>query len=138
MRKPTPDGELLKREPNFTHLLLIVSASGRSCPDRSRHGTADAIIFRNDFLRIHDLKTGETPAKMEQLMIYAALFCLEYGIKPSEIGMELRIYQNDEVLCHNATVEDIFPIMDRIITFDKIINRMREQEGVNHESNSGR
>ena len=92
-------------------------------------GAADAIIFRNDFLRIHDLKTGETPAKMEQLMIYAALFCLEYGIKPSEIGMELRIYQNDEVLCHNATVEDIFPIMDRIITFDKIINRMREQEG---------
>ena len=92
-------------------------------------GTVDAIIFRNDFLRIHDLKTGETPAKMEQLMIYAALFCLEYGIKPSEIGMELRIYQNDEVLCRNATVEDIFPIMDRIITFDKIINRMREQEG---------
>ena len=26
-----------QREPNFTHLLLIVSASGRSCPDRSRH-----------------------------------------------------------------------------------------------------
>lgn len=92
-------------------------------------GTADAIIFRNDFLRIHDLKTGETPAKMEQLMIYAALFCLEYGIKPSEIGMELRIYQNDKVLCHNATVEDIFPIMDRIITFDKVLNKMREQEG---------
>ena len=92
-------------------------------------GTADAIIFRNDVLRIHDLKTGETPAKMEQLMIYAALFCLEYGIKPNEISMELRIYQNDEVVCHNATVEDIFPIMDRIVTFDKIINRMREQEG---------
>lgn len=92
-------------------------------------GTADAIIFRNNFLRIHDLKTGETPAKMEQLLIYAALFCLEYGIKPSEIETELRIYQNDTVLCHNATVEDIFPIMDRIITFDKILNRMREQEG---------
>lgn len=92
-------------------------------------GTADAISFRKDFLRIHDLKTGETLAKMEQLMIYAALFCLEYGIKPSEIGMELRIYQNDEVLCHNATVEDIFPIMDSIITFDKILNRMKEQEG---------
>lgn len=92
-------------------------------------GTADTIIFRNDFLRIHDLKTGETPAKMEQLLVYAALFCLEYDIKPSEIETELRIYQNDEVLCHNATVEDIFPIMDRIVTFDKIINRMREQEG---------
>ena len=92
-------------------------------------GTTDAICFRNNFLRIHDLKTGETPAHMEQLMIYAALFCLEYGIKPSDIDMELRIYQNDEVLCHNATVEDIFPIMDRIITFDKIINSMKEQEG---------
>lgn len=91
-------------------------------------GTTDAISFRDNFLRIHDLKTGETPAKMEQLMIYAALFCLEYDTKPSEIEMELRIYQNDEVLCHNATVEDIFPIMDRIITFDKILNRMREQE----------
>jgi hypothetical protein len=41
-------------------------------------GTADAISFRKNFLRIHDLKTGATPAKMEQLMIYAALFCLEY------------------------------------------------------------
>lgn len=91
-------------------------------------GTADTIIFRNNFLRIHDLKTGETPAKMEQLLIYAALFCLEYGVKPSEIGTELRIYQNDEILCHNATVEDILPVMDRIVTADKIINRMKEQE----------
>lgn len=92
-------------------------------------GTTDAIAFRNNFLRIHDLKTGENPAHMEQLMVYAALFCLEYDIKPSEIGMELRIYQNDAVLCHNATVEDIFPIMDRIKTFDKVINHMKEQEG---------
>lgn len=92
-------------------------------------GTTDAISFRNNFLRIHDLKTGETPAHMEQLMVYAALFCLEYGMKPSEIDMELRIYQNDQVLCHNATVEDIFPIMDRIVTFDKVINNMREREG---------
>lgn len=43
-------------------------------------GTADAIIFKNNFLRIHDLKTGVIPAHMEQLRIYAALFCLEYGI----------------------------------------------------------
>lgn len=92
-------------------------------------GTTDAISFRNDFLRIHDLKTGENPAHMEQLMVYAALFCLEYGIKPSEIETELRIYQNDQVLCYNATVEDIFPIMDRIVTFDKIINNMRGKEG---------
>lgn len=91
-------------------------------------GTADTISFRNNFLRIHDLKTGEIPAHMEQLMIYAALFCLEYGYKPSEIDMELRIYQNDQVICHNATVEDIFPIMDRIVTFDRVINNIKEKE----------
>ena len=91
-------------------------------------GTADTISFRNNFLRIHDLKTGENPAHMEQLMVYAALFCLEYGVKPSEINMELRIYQNDQVVYHNATVEDIFPIMDRIITFDRVINNMKEKE----------
>lgn len=93
-------------------------------------GTADAISFRKNMLRIHDLKTGETPTHIEQLLIYAALFCLEYRYKPSEIEMELRIYQNDEVLVHNPTVEDILPIMDKIITFDKIINRIKdEQEG---------
>lgn len=90
-------------------------------------GTADTISFRNNFLRIHDLKTGETPAKMEQLMVYAALFCLEYDYKPQDIQMELRIYQSDEVLVHNPTIEDIFPIMDRIVTFDKIINSMKEE-----------
>jgi hypothetical protein len=47
-------------------------------------GTADAISFREDKktkrlkLRIHDLKTGKVPADMEQLRVYAALFCLEY------------------------------------------------------------
>lgn len=84
-------------------------------------GTADAICFRNNFLRIHDLKTGAHPAKMEQLEIYAALFCLEYKIKPSDIDIELRIYQNDEVLVHNPTAEDIVPIMDKIVHLNKII-----------------
>lgn len=91
-------------------------------------GTADAICFRNNLLRIHDLKTGIIPAHMEQLEIYAALFCLEYKIKPGDIDMELRLYQSDEVLYHKPTVEDIAPIMDKIITFDKIINRIKEQE----------
>ena len=88
-------------------------------------GTADAIMFRNNLLRIHDLKTGVTRAHMEQLEIYAALFCLEYNKKPSDIDMELRIYQNNEILVHNPTVEDILPIMDKIITFDKLIGRMK-------------
>lgn len=91
-------------------------------------GTADAIIFRNDLLRIHDLKTGIIPAHMEQLMIYAALFCLEYKVKPGDIEIELRLYQNNEIVYHNPTVEDIAPIIDKIVTFDKIINKIKEQE----------
>lgn len=87
-------------------------------------GTADAISFRNNFLRIHDLKTGTTPVKMEQLEIYAALFCLEYKIKPGEIDMELRIYQNDEILVHTPTAEDILPIMDKIVHCNKLLENM--------------
>ena len=87
-------------------------------------GTADAISFRNGVLRIHDLKTGTTPVKMEQLEIYAALFCLEYKIKPGEIEMELRIYQKDEIIVHNPTAEDILPIMDKIIHLNKILENL--------------
>ena len=91
-------------------------------------GTADAISFRNNFLRIHDLKTGKTPVHMEQLEIYAALFCLEYKVKPSDIEMELRIYQNDDVLVHNPTAEDIVPIIDKIIHVDKILEKLDNEE----------
>jgi hypothetical protein len=90
-------------------------------------GTADAICFRDNVLRIHDLKTGKTPVHMEQLEIYAALFCLEYKIKPGEIEMELRIYQNNEMIVHNPTAEDILPIMDRIIHLDKILDKLDEE-----------
>lgn len=91
-------------------------------------GTADAISFRNGMLRIHDLKTGVTPVKMEQLMIYAALFCLEYKYKPSEIEMELRIYQSDGVLVHNPSAVEIEPIIDQIIHLDKLLERMAKEE----------
>ena len=93
-------------------------------------GTADSILFRNNFLRIHDLKTGVIPAHMEQLEIYAALFCLEYKVKPGEIEMELRIYQNNDIQIFNPTAEDIVPIMDKVITSDKIIRQIKEREGV--------
>lgn len=92
-------------------------------------GTADAIAFRDGFLRIHDLKTGAVPAHIEQLEIYAALFCLEYDFKPADIQIELRIYQSNEVLCFNPTVEKIAPIIDKIISFDKIITKLRKLEG---------
>lgn len=91
-------------------------------------GTADAISFRNGLLRIHDLKTGTIPAHIEQLEIYAALFCLEYKLRPSEISIELRIYQNDEVLYHNPEGDEIVPIMDKIKTFDRIINDIKKED----------
>ena len=79
------------------------------------------ISFVDKELRIHDLKTGVTPASMDQLIGYAALFCLEYKIKPGEIEMELRIYQNDEIIVHNPTAEDILPIMDKIVHVNKLL-----------------
>ena len=91
-------------------------------------GTTDAISFRNNHLRIHDLKTGETPAKMEQLEVYAALFCLEYDEKPSKIDIELRVYQNDEVLVLNPETEMIETIMAKIVLFDKIITKIKYEE----------
>lgn len=90
-------------------------------------GTADAISFKNGFLRIHDLKSGVTPAHMEQLMIYASLFCLEYDMNPFEIEIELRIYQSDEVFVENPDPKDIRLIMDKIIYFDDRISKIKEE-----------
>lgn len=91
-------------------------------------GTADAISFRDGYLRIHDLKTGAIPAHMEQLMIYAALFCLEYRIDPSTITIELRIYQSDDILPYIPSSEEIKAIMQKIISFDKVITKIRSEE----------
>jgi len=91
-------------------------------------GTTDAICFRNNVLRIHDLKTGEVKAHMDQLLIYSALFCLEYKQKPAEIQIILRIYQNDEIVELEPDADDVTHIMDRIVKADKIISALREQE----------
>lgn len=91
-------------------------------------GTADTISFRKErqeddrwTLRIHDLKTGEKPVKMEQLEIYAALFCLEYKEDPRKIFIELRIYQSDNVMVHTPDPENIVEIMNHIMRLDKAI-----------------
>ena len=91
-------------------------------------GTADAICFKDGLLRIHDLKTGKRKAKMEQLEVYAALFCLEYRVKPEEIEMELRIYQNDEVVYHKPDPEDIRTHMNKITDLDKLFRKMNYEE----------
>lgn len=91
-------------------------------------GTADTISFRYNVLRIHDLKTGVYPGSVHQLEIYAALFCLEYDKDPFSIKMELRLYQNNEVIVYEADPEDIQFIMNRIQEFDKIIMHRRMEE----------
>lgn len=94
-------------------------------------GTADAISYseKKKLLRIHDLKTGVTPASMSQLKIYASLFCLEYDVDPNEIDMELRIYQSNEVIIdYVEDREDILYISQKIKTFDKQINQIKEVE----------
>ena len=88
-------------------------------------GTADAIGFKKNLLRIHDLKTGVSPTSMHQLEVYASLFCLEYKFEPKDIDMELRIYQNDQVEISNPQPEEINKIIDKIILFDKQIEKLK-------------
>ena len=90
-------------------------------------GTADAISFRKDVLRIHDLKTGISRTSPRQLEIYAALFCLEYGVRPGEIEMEFRIYQNDEVQIFVGNPVDIVHLMDKIVAFDRRIEALKAE-----------
>jgi hypothetical protein len=91
------------------------------------YGTTDAIAFRNDLLRIHDLKTGTTKTSLTQLEIYAALFCLEYGHRPVDLEIELRIYQNNGVIVEVGDADAITHIMAKIIAFDKRIEALRQE-----------
>lgn len=93
-------------------------------------GTADAICFNEStgLLRIHDLKTGVTPAKHTQLRIYSALFCLEYSYAPEELIFENRIYQCNDINVDNPTAEEILPIIAKIVRFDEIIADLQERD----------
>ena len=91
-------------------------------------GTADVISFKDNFLRIHDYKSGITPVHMEQLRIYAALFCLEYLVKPENIKIELRIYQKGEILYEEPDPKDIRAIMNKIVDSDRFLRKIKEEE----------
>lgn len=98
------------------------------------YGTADAIVFneKKGFLRIHDLKTGKTPAHIEQLTLYASLFCLEYGklfkFKPGDIEMELRIYQNNDIRIDIPDLDIVTHYMDLIVARNKRLMKILEGE----------
>lgn len=95
---------------------------------KNAFGTADSICFRDNILRISDLKTGTSPVKYEQLLIYAALFCLEYGYNPESISFEIRFYQSTEVLIGYPTSDEIKDITLKIVSGDKTLNKFFEQE----------
>lgn len=103
-------------------------------------GTADTISFREPrgdrgaILRISDLKTGDNQVKIEQLLVYAAIFFLEYsdylrelGLTPFDVKTELRIYQHDDVELWVADPEDLIQIMDRIVSADRYIRDLMEE-----------
>lgn len=127
-------GVRLPEEPPTTMSLYVNDAIGfRMTPEQplfysiNAFGTADAVSFRKNKLRIHDLKTGSLKTGERQLEIYAAFFCLEYDFKPHEIDIELRIYQNDEARIYETDPNAIAHIMDRIVTADRRLNQLREE-----------
>lgn len=96
-------------------------------------GHADTICFRNNVLHIHDLKTGANTAHMEQLKVYAALFCLEYNIKPYDITIILRIYQSGEfeevvIEPHTENYEELIAIIDKVISSEKIASMVEKED----------
>lgn len=105
-------------------------------PDSNRDpvffGTADAVKYdsRNKVLRIHDLKTGTHPANMKQLYIYAVLFFLEYGalyrVKPHDVTIELRIYQNDEIIREIADPAKVVDFIERAKRKAKMVTEWEE------------
>lgn len=94
-------------------------------------GTADAIQFRQEddgrfVLRIFDLKTGTSKTSFKQLIAYAALFCLEYNIRPMTIEYDLRIFQNDEMHFYECDPEEIAVAMDIYEEANKLVTKHME------------
>lgn len=93
-------------------------------------GTADALVFRDGVLRIHDLKTGTTKTHMDQLIAYAALYCLQHDVDPAGIEIELRIYQSGNVLVHHPELDEIVHAMDSITTNSKWADEIMGEESI--------
>lgn len=93
-------------------------------------GTADCVGVRDGILRIHDLKTGITPASMKQLLIYAGIFYFEYGtlFDPRSMRTILRIYQNDQIEEYLPDLPELLSVMDRIKTQAALVAFLREED----------
>lgn len=94
---------------------------------RNAFGTSDAISFKDKVLKIFDLKTGIGKVSFKQLDIYAALFCLEYGVVPTDIEIEERIYQGNGFEVSIPDPLYIQVIMDRIVEFDILLDHIKQR-----------
>ena len=74
------------------------------------------------------MKTGVSPVSFDQLLVYAALFCMEYKVDPTDIKCELRIYQNNDYEVLNPAGELIENYMDIIIERSKWVDEITAQE----------
>jgi len=90
-------------------------------------GTADAISFKDGELRIHDLKTGISKPSFKQLIIYAALFCLEYDISPMKINMITRLYQGNGFTEYIPTGEEVQEAMDQMVEMNQVIEEASKE-----------
>lgn len=90
-------------------------------------GTTDAICYRDKELLIHDLKTGRSMVHMDQLLVYAALFFLEYKAAPETTSTVLRIYQASDILEDRPEPERIRAAMDQIIELDKKVKKWKAE-----------
>lgn len=130
------EGVKLPRTPKTLNMYVNDAIGYRMTPEQTLvysenfFGTADALKFTQSkmHLRVHDLKTGVTPAKVTQLELYCCLFCLEYGYRPFDLEMEARIYQNDEVQIFDIDPDVIFRMMEKAKFFDKLIRERKEAE----------
>ena len=95
------------------------------------YGTADAVRYytKENLLRVSDLKTGKRPAKIEQVFIYAALYCYEYNLKPLNTNFEARIYQNGEIFIEQPSGEDINDIFMNILHKDEVAKKFEGGKG---------
>jgi len=124
-------GQRLPKNKQTLNMYVNDAISYRMTPEQVLYyspncfGTTDAIAFRDKFLRIHDYKSGVTQAHMEQLYIYAALFCLEYRFDPSQIQTETRIYQSGSIQIDSPNPNEIIGVANKIVTFDKLIEKLK-------------
>ena len=125
-------GHRLPEEPKTLNMFVNDSIGWRLRPEVALfwsvfcfgHADALGLSVKQMILRISDLKTGRTATTFDQLIIYAALFCLEYEYKPWDLMIELRIYQSNKVKFMEADPDEVFRAMDRIIHGTRLIEEI--------------